>query len=105
MRASNLRFCHLEPVLDQADAVIDDLLLKFRADLEEAPVLFLSAEAHDIFDAGPVVPTAVEDHDLASGREMRHVTLRIHLRFFTVRGGRAVPRVEKSAGSPARSSP
>ncbi len=42
---------------------------------EEAAVLRLGAEAHHIFDAGPIVPAAVEDHDFARGRKMRHVAL------------------------------
>ena len=33
--------------------------------------LLLGAEAHHPLDAGPVVPAAVEDHDLAGGREVR----------------------------------
>jgi hypothetical protein len=32
-------------------------------------------EAHDILDAGTVVPAAVEDDDFASGREMLDVAL------------------------------
>ena len=38
------------------------------------------AEAHDPLDAGAVVPGAVEDHDLAGRRQVRHVALEIHLR-------------------------
>ena len=51
---------------------------------EKAGVLFLRAEAHHIFDARAVVPTAVEDHDLARRREMLHVALHIHLRLLAV---------------------
>ena len=40
----------------------------------------LSAEAHDPLDAGAVVPAAVEQHDLAAGRQMRHVALEVPLR-------------------------
>ena len=47
-------------------------------------MLFLCAKAHHIFDARAVVPTAVEDHDLTRRREMRHVTLQVHLRFLAV---------------------
>ena len=46
--------------------------------------LFLRAEAHDPLDAGPVVPAAVEDDDLARGREMRHVALDVHLRLLAL---------------------
>ena len=33
---------------------------------------------------GAVVPTAVEDHDFARGREMLHVALHVHLRLLAV---------------------
>ena len=36
-------------------------------------------EAHDPFDTAAVVPAAVEDHDLAGGREVRNVPLHVHL--------------------------
>src|SRR5581483_1011077 len=48
-------------------------------------MFFQRAEAHDVFDAGAVVPAAVEDHDLAGGWKMRHVSLDEHLGFFAVR--------------------
>src|SRR4029077_3126023 len=35
-----------------------------------------------------VVPTAVEEHDLASRRKMFHVALQIHLRFLALGGSR-----------------
>src|SRR5262245_8269320 len=47
-------------------------------------MLRLRTKPHDIFDAGAVIPTAIEDHDLACGRKMRHVTLHIHLSAFAV---------------------
>ena len=47
-------------------------------------VLLLGAEAHDVFDAGAVVPAAVEDHDLAGGREVLDVALHVHLRLLAV---------------------
>ena len=42
-------------------------------------MLLRRAEAHDVLDAGPVVPAAVEDHDLAAGREALDVALDVHL--------------------------
>ena len=42
--------------------------------------LVLGAKAHHAFDAGAVVPTAIEDHDLAGRRQMRQVALDVHLR-------------------------
>src|SRR5262245_56869763 len=48
-------------------------------------VLLFGAESHDGFDAGAVVPTAIENDDLARGRELLDVSLREHLRLFPVR--------------------
>ena len=59
-----------------------------RHQLEEPFGLLRRAEAHDPLDAGPVVPTAVEDHDLAGRREVRDVALEVHLRLLPLgRGG------------------
>ena len=52
--------------------------------LEEARVLLLGAKAHHVFDAEAVIPAAVENHDLARRREVRHVALHIHLRLLAV---------------------
>ena len=52
--------------------------------LEEPLRLLLGAEAHDPLDAGPVVPTAVEDDDLAGSREVRDVALHVHLRLLAL---------------------
>ena len=51
-------------------------------------MLFLGAEAHDVFHAGAVVPAAIEDHDLAGRRKVREVTLHIDLRLLAVGGRR-----------------
>ena len=83
-----LLVAHLEPVFDQPDAVVGDVLLEFGTNLEEPLVLLLGAEAHDVLNAGAVVPAAVEDHDFSGRREMREVALHVHLRLFPVgRGG------------------
>ena len=42
--------------------------------------LGLAGEAHHPLDAGAVVPGAVEQHDLAAGRQMRDVALEVPLR-------------------------
>ena len=39
----------------------------------------LSGEAHDPLHAGPVVPTAIEDHHFAGGGQIGHVALEVHL--------------------------
>ena len=88
MRASKRRFCSLsldlQPDLDELDAAVHDVFLDLGTEFKKAGVLFLRAKAHHIFHASAVVPTAVEDHDLARRREMRHVTLHIHLRLLAV---------------------
>ena len=48
--------------------VVDDGVLELRAEREETAVLRFGAEAHHIFDPGPIVPTAIEQHHLAGGR-------------------------------------
>ena len=41
-------------------------------------------QPHDAFDAGAVVPAAVENHDLAGGGETGHVALDAHLAFLAI---------------------
>ena len=48
-------------------------------------MLLLRAKTHHVFDAGAVIPTAIEDHDLARRREVLHVALQIVLRLLAVR--------------------
>ena len=43
--------------------------------MEELLDLFRRGEAHHPLDAGAVVPGAVEQHDFAGGRQVRHVAL------------------------------
>src|SRR4029079_18890451 len=49
--------------------------------------LIFRTEAHDPFDPGAIVPTAVEDHDLARGRKIQYAALNVHLRFLAFRRG------------------
>ena len=74
----------LEPQLDEDDAGIDSEFLDQRAQFEETLVFGRRAEAHDIFDAGAVVPAAVEDHDLAAGRKLLDIALQEQLGFLAV---------------------
>jgi hypothetical protein len=55
---------------------------------EELLVLLVGAEAHDALDAGAVVPAAVEQHDLARRRQVRHIALEVPLRALAVVGRR-----------------
>jgi hypothetical protein len=83
--AALLLVAHFHPVLEQDDAAIGDVLLDLGAERKESLVLLLRAESHDVFDARPVVPAAIEDHHFAVGGEVRHVPLHVHLRLLAVR--------------------
>jgi hypothetical protein len=73
-----------QPVLDQDHAGVNDGLLDERDVLQEVLHLLRRGKAHDPFHAGPVVPAAVEEHDLAGGRQMGHVALEVHLRLLAL---------------------
>src|SRR5947209_8631718 len=59
----------LQPDFDQDNTGIDDVFFHWRAKLEKMAGLLRAAKSHDIFDAGAIVPAAVEHHDLARRRE------------------------------------
>ncbi len=88
MRASRRRVCSSgltsSQYLSRMMPESDHQLLEQRHHLEKSPRLLLGAEAHHALDAGAVVPAAVEDHDLAGSRQVRQVSLRIHLRFLAL---------------------
>src|SRR5258708_2537597 len=75
---------HLEPDLNDLNAAVHDISFDRRAQFEKLPMLLLAAKAHHIFHPRSVVPTPIEDHDFAGGREMLHVTLQVHLRLLAV---------------------
>src|SRR6266567_740641 len=77
----------LQPVLQQQHPGIRHRLLESWHQREEPLGFLRRAEAHHRLDAGPVVPAAVEDHDLAGGREVLDVPLDVHLRLFPLGGG------------------
>src|SRR6202007_2137317 len=79
-----LRLADLEPQLDQDDAPVDDVPLHSRAELEEALMIPLGAEAHHIFNAGTIVPAPVEDDDFSCRREMLDIALHEDLRLLPV---------------------
>src|SRR3984885_15418770 len=88
-----------EPVFDQHDPRTHEQALEVGYGLEEVLVLFVGAEAHHPFDASAVVPAAVEQHDLAGGRQVRYVALEVPLRALALgwrgqRHGAADARVE-----------
>jgi len=54
-----------KPVFDEDGAQADEYLLKFRHGAEGFLAVLIVAEAHDFFDARPVVSGAIEENDLA----------------------------------------
>ncbi len=78
-----------EPVFDQHDPRAHQHALELRHGPEELLVFLVGAEAHHPLDAGAVVPAAVEQHDLAAGRQMRDVALEIPLACARARSARA----------------
>jgi hypothetical protein len=52
------------------------------------PILVFSAETHYVFDAGTVVPTAVENYNLTGSGKILHIKLKIHLALFAAAGAR-----------------
>jgi hypothetical protein len=75
-----------EPVLDHLDAGAHQHLFELGHGAEELFILLVRAEAHHAFDAGAVVPAAVEQHDLAGGGQVCHVALEVPLGAFAVVG-------------------
>src|SRR5262245_18574341 len=52
--------------------------------MEELLVLFFRAESHHPFDAGAVVPAAVEQDHFSAGGKMRHIALEVPLGAFAL---------------------
>jgi len=75
----------LQPDLDQPDPAVHYVFLNRGTQVEEALVLRLGAKAHDVFDAGPVIPATVKDDDLAPCWESLDVALHEHLGLFAIR--------------------
>ncbi|ENN83982.1 hypothetical protein RHSP_70511 [Rhizobium freirei PRF 81] len=75
----------IEIEFEEVDAVLEDELFHLRRLLQKLLVLFRRAKAHNRLDTGAVVPGAVEQHEFASGRELRNVALEVPLPSLTVR--------------------
>jgi len=79
---------------------VDQHLFEERGRPQELLVLLLRAEAHHALDASSVVPGAVEEHDLARGRQLGYVALEVPLGALAVarrwqRGDAAHARVHR----------
>src|SRR5262249_14544758 len=77
----------LKPDLDQLDSPGHNVVFQLWAKLEKPAMLLLGAKAHDILDAGAVVPTAVENYNFGLGRKVLDVALEIDLALLAVRRG------------------
>ena len=75
-----------EPVLDELDARSHQHAFELGHVAEELLDLVLGAKAHHPLDAGAVVPTAVEQDDLAGCGQVRHVALEVPLGSLAVVG-------------------
>ena len=84
--AALLMSAHREPELEQVQAAAHEVALELGRLAHELAVFLVSAEAHDAFDTGAVVPGAVEHRDLAARRQMLHVALEIPLSALDVAG-------------------
>ena len=74
-----------EPVLEQDDPGAHEHPLELGRGAQPLLVLLRSAEPEHALDAAAVVPGAIEDHDLAGGRQVRDVALEVPLRLLAVR--------------------
>jgi hypothetical protein len=81
-----LGLADVQIVLSQQDPGAYQELLEARRVLHERFVLFGRAKPHHDLDPRAVVPAAVEDHDLAPHRQMRHVPLKVPARFVAIGG-------------------
>ena len=71
-----------EPELDQVHAAAGEVALELGHLAQELGVLGIGAEPHHPLDPGAVVPGAVEEHDLALGRQVLDVALEVPLALF-----------------------
>ena len=88
MRAANRFSCSAIPassqILINVMPAIDDVSFDFRAQFQKAIALLLVHKAHNALNTRAIVPTAVEDYDLAGRRKPLDVALDVHLRLFAV---------------------
>jgi len=83
-----LLLSNFEPIFDEGNPGIHHVLFGGGAKFEELGGTCSSlAKSHDTFDTGPVVPAAVEDHDLPSGGKVRDIALHVQLSFLAIRRG------------------
>ena len=75
-----------QPELEQVNAIPGDAPLEFGRFFQEMFGLLGGAEAHDLFDAGAVVPGAIKQHRLGGGGHPFDIALEIPLRALAIVG-------------------
>src|SRR4029079_9400848 len=81
-----LLFADFQPELYENDTGVGDVLFDRRRQLEEPLVSLLAYKTHDVFNAGAVVPAAIEDHDFPGRRKLFDVALEKELGLLPFRG-------------------
>src|SRR5262245_1170995 len=77
-----------EPIFNEHDARAHQHLLELENRAQELLVLLVRAEAHNVLYTSAIIPAAIEEDDLASSRQVRHVALEIPLRTLALIGCR-----------------
>src|SRR4029453_15862310 len=72
-----LLIAYFKPKFNQRNSTRGEGLLEERTEKEKALVFLWRAKAHDVFNAGAVIPTAIEDHDFPSSRKVLNITLHV----------------------------
>ncbi len=92
MRASNRCSCSCLPTSSQIlISMIPPSTMYFfdlRTEIQKSIVLLVGAKSHHVFDAGAIVPAAIEDDDFAGRWISFDVALHEHLGLLTVGGSR-----------------
>src|SRR5215831_1268583 len=91
---------HLEPIFEQDDPRVDDSSFHIRNNAEKALGFFVSAKAHHALDPCAIVPAAVEDRDFSPSRQVRQVSLDIHLRLLALGRSRKCNNAEYARANP-----
>jgi hypothetical protein len=78
-----LVLAYFKPILDKNDAIILKQTFEIGTVAKKGLVLLLGTKAHYVFNESSVVPTPVENYDLAGGGHLLYISLDVHLRFVT----------------------
>jgi hypothetical protein len=76
---------HFEPILHKDDPIFNHCSFPGGTHFKKASYFIFAAKPHNSLNARAVVPTTIEDHYLTTGRQVRNVSLNVHLGFFALR--------------------